>query len=166
MNVRKYIIQRRNLLLIIALIGLLVCVVLSFCSCSRNTWFYLDQTFRRLLGSIPDPPGLISRDSINTESYVPYGLREIEIIGEYDEVSEFYKRELPQLDWQLMNENENVSHCEAGNTNINTTLVFVVEKNYALLMRISTSANEFGIPVGDRVWIDAAIKEKPAYGIK
>ena len=106
MNGEKIIIQRCKLLLIIALIGLLVCVVLSSCSCSRNSWFYQDQTFRRLLGSIPDPPGLISRDSINTEAYVPYGLRKIEIIGEYDEVVEFYRRELPQLDWRLMRDSE------------------------------------------------------------
>jgi hypothetical protein len=166
MNVRKIIIQRRKLLLIIALIGLLVCVVLSSCSCSHTTWYFQDRTFRRLLGSIPDPPGLISRDSINTESYVPYGLRSIEIIGEYDEVIEFYKRELPQSDWQLMRENENVFHCEAGNTTLDTTLVFVDQKNHVLLMSIYTSANEFGIQMGDRVWISAAIQEKPAYGIR
>ncbi len=146
----------------------MVYIALSPFSCSQNNWPYLDSTFRRLLGSIPDPPGLISGDSINTEAYVPYGLRKIEIIGDYYEVIEFYKTELPQLDWQLMGENENVllcEHCEANDATLETNLAFLIEKNYALLIKIHISANEFDIPVGDTVWIQAAIKEIPAYGV-
>jgi len=117
--------------------------------------------YRRLLRSLPEPPGWTPETNIlDTSAYSPLGFRNFDVNGQYDEVIEFFESELPQTDWHILMYEEDAMTPKNDYYILDTRIDLSYQERYCLRIFIGTRVNKLGVQVDDRVWFYATIKEK------
>jgi len=127
-------------------------------------WYFLgstemSRTHQRLLESLPTPPGrVIETDYTNADPIAPFSIRAFDVNGNYQEVVDFFKVEIPLLDWQLLKEKENTFDLRHNDYVQSISLLFSHQK-YCLEIGIGTSVDKQGIQEGNRVWVRMRLTE-------
>jgi len=142
---------------LVVLAGVTLVVVLSH----GYFWSFREMAFRRLLKSLPEPPGWVpDTDLLATNAYSPYGFRYYDVNGRYVEVVDFFKAELPRLGWKLSMEEENAPDPQHNDYIQSVSLFFTYRERYCLEISLGTLADEQDIQLEGRIWVHMTISEE------
>ena len=156
--------KTKKRLIINSILALAVIVPASLVWLSHGyLWSFREIRFRKLLNSLPEPPGWISEtDLVDTSGYSPFGFRYYDVNSSYEDVIDFFRSEIPKLGLQPLHEEEydpSPSSTKPGIYLQSTTLYFAYHRNECVSIHVLTTTNEDGIPVGDWTKINIMIAD-------